>query len=95
MRAGKVFIVVYFRICNNISIYVLKELQVMKEWNILATASMRQERYLLRLLSKYGDFKGSGYRNVIIGRVENVENRAGVGLITREMKEKYPLIKVK
>jgi tRNA(Ser,Leu) C12 N-acetylase TAN1 len=45
----------------------------MMEWNILATASMRQERYLLRLLSNYGDFKGSGYRGVVIGRVENVD----------------------
>jgi tRNA(Ser,Leu) C12 N-acetylase TAN1 len=27
--------------------------------------------------------------------VETVKNRSGVGLITREMKEKYPLIKVK
>lgn len=42
------------------------------EWNILATANRRQERYLLRLLSKYGEFKGSGYRDVVIGRVEDV-----------------------
>lgn len=43
------------------------------EWNILATANRRQERYLLRLLSRYGEFKGSGYRDVLIGKVENVD----------------------
>lgn len=43
------------------------------EWNILATANRRQERYLLRLLSKYGEFKGSGYRDVVVGRVEDVD----------------------
>lgn len=43
------------------------------EWNILATANRRQERYLLRLLSKYGEFKGSGYRDVVLGRVEDVD----------------------
>jgi len=43
------------------------------EWNILATANRRQERYLLRILSRYGEFKGSGYRNVVIGRVEDVD----------------------
>lgn len=41
------------------------------EWNILATAFMRKERYLLRLLREYGDFKGSGFRDVIVGTVEN------------------------
>lgn len=43
------------------------------EWNILATANRRQERYLLRLLSRYGEFKGSGYRDVVIGKVEDVD----------------------
>ncbi len=47
------------------------------EWNILATANRRQERYLLRLLSKYGEFKGSGYRDVVIGRVEDVNTFLG------------------
>lgn len=45
----------------------------MMEWNILATAIRRQERYLLRLLSNYGEFRGSGYRDVVLGRVEDVD----------------------
>jgi tRNA(Ser,Leu) C12 N-acetylase TAN1 len=43
------------------------------EWNILATAFMRKERFLLRTLREFGDFKGSGFRDVIIGAVENRE----------------------
>jgi hypothetical protein len=46
----------------------------MMEWNILATAIKRQERYLLRLLSRYGEFRGSGYRDVVMGRVEDVDD---------------------
>lgn len=42
------------------------------EWNILATAFMRRERSLLNLLGSYGEFKGSGWRDVIIGKVEDV-----------------------
>ncbi len=41
----------------------------MMEWNILATAIKRQERYLLRLLSRYGEFMGSGYRDIVMRRV--------------------------
>ena len=41
------------------------------EWNVLATAFMRKERHLLRFLREFGDFKGSGFRDVIIGTVEN------------------------
>ncbi len=41
------------------------------EWNVLATAFMRKERSLLRLLRKFGEFKGSGFRDVLIGAVEN------------------------
>jgi hypothetical protein len=33
------------------------------------------------------------FENMIV--IETVENRAGVGLITRGMKEKYPFIKIK
>ncbi len=43
------------------------------EWNVLATAFMRKERYLLRLLRAYGEFKGSGFNDVIVGKVETVE----------------------
>jgi len=41
------------------------------EWNVLATAFIRKERYLLRFLRQFGDFKGAGFRDVIIGAVEN------------------------
>jgi tRNA(Ser,Leu) C12 N-acetylase TAN1 len=43
------------------------------EWNVLATAFMRKERHLLRFLRPYGEFKGSGFRDVIVGKVENGE----------------------
>jgi tRNA(Ser,Leu) C12 N-acetylase TAN1 len=45
----------------------------MKEWNILATATREQERYLLRFLNDYGEFKGSGFRDVVLGRVEEID----------------------
>ncbi len=45
----------------------------MKEWNILATAAREQERYLLRFLNDYGEFKGSGFRDVVLGRVEETD----------------------
>ncbi len=41
----------------------------MEKWNVLVTAQKRQERYLLRLLKNFGEFKGSGYRDVVIGNV--------------------------
>ncbi|MBE0429320.1 MAG: hypothetical protein IBX61_05555, partial [Thermoleophilia bacterium] len=44
----------------------------MKEWNILATSLWGQERRLFRFLRNFGDFKGSGFRNVILGKVEDV-----------------------
>jgi tRNA(Ser,Leu) C12 N-acetylase TAN1 len=45
----------------------------MTEWNILATATREQEKYLLRFLNEYGEFKGSGFRDVILGRVEEID----------------------
>jgi tRNA(Ser,Leu) C12 N-acetylase TAN1 len=42
------------------------------EWNILATAFMRRERALLKLMRNFGEFKGSGYRDVLLGKVEDV-----------------------
>jgi tRNA(Ser,Leu) C12 N-acetylase TAN1 len=44
------------------------------EWNILAAAFMRKERSLLNLLRNYGEFRGSGYRDVVLGRVEDVRS---------------------
>jgi tRNA(Ser,Leu) C12 N-acetylase TAN1 len=46
--------------------------EFMEKWNILATARKRQERYVLRLLNNYGEFRGSGYRDVILGYVADV-----------------------
>jgi tRNA(Ser,Leu) C12 N-acetylase TAN1 len=46
--------------------------ECMEKWNILATARKRQERYVLRLLNNYGEFRGSGYRDVILGYVADV-----------------------
>jgi tRNA(Ser,Leu) C12 N-acetylase TAN1 len=43
------------------------------DWNVLATAFMRKERFLLRSLRELGDFRGSGFRDVIIGSVESRE----------------------
>lgn len=42
----------------------------MEQWNILAASFMRKERYLLNLLRNYGEFRGSGYRDVVLGKVE-------------------------
>ncbi len=44
----------------------------MEKWNVLATAQKRQERHVLRLLNRYGEFKGSGYRDVILGYVADM-----------------------
>jgi tRNA(Ser,Leu) C12 N-acetylase TAN1 len=46
--------------------------EVMEKWNVLATARRRQERYVLRLLNNHGEFRGSGYRDVILGCVADV-----------------------
>jgi tRNA(Ser,Leu) C12 N-acetylase TAN1 len=46
--------------------------EVMEKWNILATARRREERSVLRLLNTYGEFRGSGYRDVILGCVADV-----------------------
>ena len=44
----------------------------MEEWNILATAQKGQERYVLRLLKSRGEFRRSGYRDVVLGYVADV-----------------------
>ncbi len=44
----------------------------MEEWNVLATAQKRMERYAMRLLNKYGKFRSSGYRDVVLGYVTDV-----------------------
>ena len=45
----------------------------MEEWNILATAQKGQERYALRILKNHGEFRRSGYRDVVLGYVDDVE----------------------
>lgn len=45
----------------------------MKEWNVLITATRGEEKYLLRFLEEYGEFKGSGFRDVVLGWVEDVD----------------------
>ncbi len=44
----------------------------MKEWNILATAFWGRGKEALRLLTLHGEFKGSGFKDVLQGYVEDV-----------------------
>ncbi len=44
----------------------------MKEWNILVTAFWGRGNHALRLLMQYGDFKGSGFKDVLQGHVEDI-----------------------
>lgn len=44
----------------------------MKEWNILATAFWGKGKDALRLLTLHGEFKGSGFKDVLQGHVEDV-----------------------
>jgi tRNA(Ser,Leu) C12 N-acetylase TAN1 len=45
----------------------------MKEWNILAAAHRGQEKKALRFLNEHGEFKRSGFKDVLQGRVEDVD----------------------
>ena len=44
----------------------------MKDWNILATAFWGRGKDTLRLLALHGEFKGSGFKDVLQGHVEDV-----------------------
>lgn len=44
----------------------------MREWNILVTAHWGLERKALRFLAQYGEFKSSGFKDVLRGHVEEV-----------------------
>ncbi len=44
----------------------------MKEWNILATAFWGRGKDALRLLTQYGEFNGSGFKDVLQGHVEDI-----------------------
>ncbi len=75
-------------LCLDLGVNYLRS-KIMMEWNILATAIRKQERYLLRLLSNYGEFRGSGYRDVVLGRVEDVNAfLEGLETLRREKPEK-------
>jgi tRNA(Ser,Leu) C12 N-acetylase TAN1 len=45
---------------------------VMKEWNILATAFWGRGKDALRLLSLLGEFKETGFKDVLQGHVEDI-----------------------
>ena len=44
----------------------------MRDWNVVVTNSKNNERRLLQDLKKLGEFKRSGFREVIIGKVKEV-----------------------
>ena len=41
----------------------------MKDWNMVLTSQMGQERRLLQEMAGYGEFHASGFRAVVIGKV--------------------------
>jgi tRNA(Ser,Leu) C12 N-acetylase TAN1 len=45
---------------------------MMEQWNVLATSFEGYRELLLRVLKKHGRFGGAGYRNVSVGRVDDV-----------------------
>jgi tRNA(Ser,Leu) C12 N-acetylase TAN1 len=45
----------------------------MKDWNVVLTSHMDQERQLLRELEGLGEFHPSGFREVILGKVADIE----------------------
>jgi tRNA(Ser,Leu) C12 N-acetylase TAN1 len=44
----------------------------MKEWNVLVATHWGQEKKVLRFLSQHGEFKSSGFKDVLQGHVEDV-----------------------
>jgi len=46
---------------------------VMAEWNILATAYWGREKNALRFLTRHGEFRSSGFKDVIRGHVEDID----------------------
>lgn len=45
----------------------------MRDWNVVLTSQMYQEKRLLKELEGLGEFQGSGFREVIIGQVPEVK----------------------
>ncbi len=44
----------------------------MREWNVLVATQWGQERKALRFLNQHGEFKHSGFKDVVLGHVEDV-----------------------
>jgi len=45
----------------------------MKDWNVVVTSFMNQEHRLLLELTGWGDFQPSGFREVILGKVPDLD----------------------
>jgi len=46
--------------------------QYQEDWNVLATAKELDQRHLARTLKRFGDFRWTRFRGVLVGRVEDV-----------------------
>lgn len=44
----------------------------MKDWNVILTSRMGQEHRLLQEMADYGEFHGSSFREVVIGKVPDL-----------------------
>lgn len=45
----------------------------MKDWNVVLTSQMNQEKRLLKELAGLGEFQASGFREVVIGKVPELD----------------------
>jgi tRNA(Ser,Leu) C12 N-acetylase TAN1 len=45
----------------------------LESWNVLATAKEREQRHLVKLLKRFGDFRWTKFLGVLVGRVEDHE----------------------
>jgi hypothetical protein len=45
----------------------------MKEWNVLVATHWGQEKKSLRFLLQHGEFKSSGFKDVLLGCVEDLD----------------------
>jgi len=46
---------------------------IMKDWNVVLTAFMNQGRRLLRMIDSLGEFQDSGFHEVFLGKVPDME----------------------
>lgn len=42
-----------------------------RAWNVIATAKELEQRHLARLLKRFGDFRWTAFRGLLVGRVED------------------------